>query len=305
MPFFVGSDDWVAQRNVAQAVDELGYDSLWSGDHPSLGSDCWTTLAAYAVLTRRVRLGSMVNCAYYRSPWLLACQVIDVDRASGGRAILGVGAGWLANEFALLRVPFPSAVDRVKYLTETVHELQRIFGSEPLENIFIATPEQVAVAGLARLAPQRPRIPIVVGGSGEKVILRLVAECSDVCSVESGKAQSPEEVAHKFEIARAYCQKRGRAPDSLIHSHYLNVFAFGESESELSNEIARLPAVLRPAAVRGRTAFTLRGVIEYYRSIVAAGANYLIFAPFSSHERTVRLFAERVMPELQDSLREV
>ncbi len=296
------SNDWIAQRDLAQAVDALDYDSLWAIDHPSWYSDCWTTLAAYAATTNRVRLGSLVSCIYYRSPWLLARQTIDVDRVSNGRAILGVGAGWLANEFAIQRIPFPSTTARMTYFTETVHELQRIFRSPPVTDIFSATSDELAAAGLAGLSVQQPRIPLLVGGSGEKVTLRLVAECSDACSVESDKASSPEEVAHKFEVAHRYCQERGRPTESLIRSHYHNVFALAESDAELADQIERLPPADRPFAVVGDNAFTLRDLVHYYRPIVAAGANYLMFTVFGgvNTERIVRLFAKRAMPELRE-----
>src|SRR5712692_2499904 len=87
-----GPDAWSEQRDFAQAIDELGYDSAWVGDHPLISSDCWTTLAAFAAVTRRVRLVS-TSCAAYRSSAMLARQAADVDRLSNGRLVLGLGAG--------------------------------------------------------------------------------------------------------------------------------------------------------------------------------------------------------------------
>lgn len=83
--------DWQRFIQLVQRMEELGVDSYWSYDHPAAHADCWTALSALAVSTEKIRLGTMVDCIYYRSPYLLARQAADVDRASGGRLVLGLG----------------------------------------------------------------------------------------------------------------------------------------------------------------------------------------------------------------------
>src|SRR6185436_10332788 len=94
--FAVGSGpfaDWAERLEFVRMAEDLGFDACWAYDHPTRLADCWTTLAALAVATKKIRLLSLVSCIYYRSPILLARQAADVDRLSGGRLILGIGIG--------------------------------------------------------------------------------------------------------------------------------------------------------------------------------------------------------------------
>jgi alkanesulfonate monooxygenase SsuD/methylene tetrahydromethanopterin reductase-like flavin-dependent oxidoreductase (luciferase family) len=112
--------DWPALRVWAQDVERLGFDSLWIGDHTTFYPvDCWTTLAAVAVHTERLRLGPLVSCVYYRPPALLARMAADVDRLSGGRLVLGLGIGDIPKEFQQLGLAEPPFPERAAALTET------------------------------------------------------------------------------------------------------------------------------------------------------------------------------------------
>src|SRR5262249_21621707 len=117
--------DGPTRLRFARAVDELGLDSLWVPDHPIFATDCWTALAAYAAVTGRVRLGPMVSCHLYPSALAPARQAADVDRLSGGRAVLGIGAGWLAFEFELMGLSLPDPPERLAALRRTLAELRR------------------------------------------------------------------------------------------------------------------------------------------------------------------------------------
>src|SRR5579859_3957982 len=101
------SGDWAKAKEIVQAAEELGFDSLWLPDHPLLGWDSWTMLAGLAEATKRIRLGTMVSCVYYRNPVHLARAVADVDRISGGRVVLGIGSGDMPWEFEQLGMPYP------------------------------------------------------------------------------------------------------------------------------------------------------------------------------------------------------
>src|SRR5438552_4119625 len=94
--------DWSTVVAMARLVEALEFDSLWVADHPTTGSDCWTTLAALAMVTTRIRLGSLTSCVFYRHPVVLARMAADVDRISNGRLVLGLGIGDHANELAQL-----------------------------------------------------------------------------------------------------------------------------------------------------------------------------------------------------------
>jgi hypothetical protein len=115
--------DGATRLRFAQAADELGLDSLWVSDHPTVTMDCWTTLAAFAAVTKRVRLGPLVSCVFYRSPFQLARHAADVDRLSGGRLILGLGTGSFLSELVPMGLPIPNNADRRRAAWREVGEV--------------------------------------------------------------------------------------------------------------------------------------------------------------------------------------
>src|SRR5690349_20804141 len=132
---------------LARAVEELGFDSLWAADHPLFTTDCWTTLAAFAAVTRRVRLGPLVACVFYRGAVALARGAADVDRLSGGRLVLGIGTESLPPEFPLMGLPPPTNSDRRRALDGALAELSRLWRDDPAE--FSRPDSGVPIAGSA------------------------------------------------------------------------------------------------------------------------------------------------------------
>src|SRR6266851_4948261 len=124
--------DWSMVVAMAQLLEELEFDSLWVGDHPTNRSDCWTTLAALAMVTTRIRLGSLTSCVFYRHPTVLARMAADVDRMSNGRLVLGLGIGDYAEEFAQLGLTFPNVRGRQLALEETIQILRGVWSESPL-----------------------------------------------------------------------------------------------------------------------------------------------------------------------------
>jgi alkanesulfonate monooxygenase SsuD/methylene tetrahydromethanopterin reductase-like flavin-dependent oxidoreductase (luciferase family) len=124
--------DWSALLDWAQTVERLGFDSFWIGDHTTLSwRDCWTALTAVALRTRRVRIGPLVSCVYYRPPALLARMAADVDRLSGGRLVLGLGVGDIPTEFAQLGLPYLPLPRRQAALAETVEIVRGLWSGVP------------------------------------------------------------------------------------------------------------------------------------------------------------------------------
>jgi alkanesulfonate monooxygenase SsuD/methylene tetrahydromethanopterin reductase-like flavin-dependent oxidoreductase (luciferase family) len=187
--------DFETAAGVARAADELGFDSIWLYDHlqtrdgdPDAVLECWTTLAALARETKRVRLGQIVTCALYRNPGLLAQIANTLDAASGDRVFLGLGAGWDEREYVDFEYgeALPPVRERLAHLEHTLQVLRARRGNRP----------------------------ILVGGAGEKVLLRLVAQYADACNLTD--SFDPDFYRHKLDVLRSHCDALGRDYDAIL-----------------------------------------------------------------------------------------
>jgi alkanesulfonate monooxygenase SsuD/methylene tetrahydromethanopterin reductase-like flavin-dependent oxidoreductase (luciferase family) len=190
-----GTSDFEELVETAQRAESLGFDSVWLYDHlqtrdgdPEPVLECWTTLAALARETSRVRLGQIVTCALYRNPGLLAQMARTVDAASGNRVFLGVGAGWDEREYVDFEYgdALPPVRERLAHLERTLQVLRARRGDRP----------------------------ILVGGAGEKVLLRLVAQYADACNLTD--SFDPAFYRHKLDVLRGHCDAVGRDYGSIL-----------------------------------------------------------------------------------------
>jgi F420-dependent oxidoreductase-like protein len=230
---------------VARTADAAGFEFLAVMDHffqigpvgpaedPML--EAYTTLGFLAAHTTRVKLLTLVTGALYRHPGILAKQVTTLDVVSGGRAWLGVGAGWYEEEAVGLGVPFPSWSERFERLEETLQIVTRMFAgdTEP----FTGKHYQLARPLNSPAPLSRPRPPIMVGGSGEKKTLRMVAQYGDACNLFAGP-----DLAHKLEVLREHCAAQGRDYDSIYRTALLpmHVGADGSGVDELLGRLREL-----------------------------------------------------------------
>ena len=313
--------DWPARLALARALERLGFDSHWIPDHPVYNADCWTTLAALAVSTARIRLGPLVACVGYRSPALLARQAADVDRLSGGRLVLGLGTGFLAPEYGYLGLSLPPALERARQLAETVEVVHGLWGTAPgasslpdqsYREPFLGLPGPAPLAyrgahyqldgGLLRHGPvQRPRVPVLIAGGGERTTLRQVARYADASNfgpvASAGNATDPDAVRRKLDALRRHCDDLGRPFDSVLPTHFVNPVVLAETSEALADKREALPPVYR-ALQQGLYA-TPDEAVAFYRALVEAGLRYFIpqLATYDDLE-TARLLAERVLPAL-------
>jgi F420-dependent oxidoreductase-like protein len=208
---------WAKAVEVAEAAEALGYDSLWVYDHvhnvpvPAHEAvfECWTTLAAISQRTSRVRLGQMVGCASYRNPGLLAKIAANVDVISGGRLDWGIGAGWYEHEYRAYGYDFPPARDRIAMLRETV-EIVRSLWTGP-DTTYSGKHFTLSGAQCDPKPLQDPHPPILIGGGGEQLTLRVVARLAD----RSNFGGKPDEFAHKCEVLQRHCDAVGRDYDEI------------------------------------------------------------------------------------------
>ncbi len=227
---------------VAQAADELGFASAWLGDHfhPSPRGpreapfECWITTAAVARDTRRIRIGQAVTGNGYRHPALLAKMASTVDVLSHGRLICGIGAGWHEQEYRAYGYDFPNTADRLRHLGEAVQVILAMWTQE--EAVFEGKYYQIRGAINQPKGAQQPHIPLLIGGGGEKVTLKLVAQYGDACNVFGDL----ETIKHKFAVLKAHCEAVGRDYES-IHRTAGTFCSIGETDEQAR---AKFPAAL-------------------------------------------------------------
>src|SRR5437660_10321521 len=224
--------------SVAQTADEYGYESAWLVDHfhtipqPSqeVTFECWTTTAAVARDTKRIRIGQAVTCNGYRNPALLAKMASTVDVLSHGRLNFGIGAGWYEHEYRAYGYDYPDAPDRLRLLREALQVIRAMWTEE--EATFEGKYYQVRGAINQPKGVQKPHIPLLIGGGGEKVTLKLVAQYGDACNIGGDL----ETIKHKFDVIKKHCEAVGRDYNS-IHRTSTTVCHIAETDEQAFAQI--------------------------------------------------------------------
>jgi F420-dependent oxidoreductase-like protein len=222
-----------AMTRVARTADELGFASAWLVDHvytaphPSqeINFECWTTTAAVARDTHRIRIGQLVSCNGYRNPALLAKMASTVDVLSHGRLNFGIGAGWNEQEYRDYGYDYPEAPERVGRLREAVQVIRALWTQE--EAVFEGKYYQVHGAINQPKGVQQPHIPLLIGGDGEQVTLKLVAQYADACNI---RGDLPT-IQRKFAILKQHCESVGRDYES-IHRTVAGYCSIGETDEQ-------------------------------------------------------------------------
>ena len=230
---------------VTQKAEALGFDSVWLFDHvhstvsphpaEQMIFECWTSTAALARDTSRIRIGQVVTCNSFRHPALLAKMASTVDVLSHGRLDLGLGAGWYEAEYRAYGYPYPNTSTRLRQLRESLHILKALWTEE--EAVFEGKYFQVRGAINQPKGVQRPHIPILIGGKGEQVTLKLVARYGDACNLTHPDAQ---ELHRKFALIRRYCDEIRRDYQTIRRTIYLHA-CLGETYAEAVAKIESLP----------------------------------------------------------------
>lgn len=230
-----------AMTRVAQESERLGFDSIWLYDHfhtvpkptQEVTFECWVSTAALARDTQRVRIGQIVTCNSYRNPALLAKMASTVDVLSHGRLYFGIGAGWYEHEYRAYGYPFPDGPERLRSLRDALQIIRAMWTQE--EAVFEGKYHQVRGAINQPKGVQKPHIPILIGGSGEKVTLKLVAQYADACNLSGSIAN----IRHKLDVIRQHCENVGRDFESIKRTVIIDDCAIAETEDEV---LAKLPS---------------------------------------------------------------
>lgn len=266
---------------VASECEALGYDSFWIMDHlvqiDYVGSreepimEAFTTLAALATLTEKIKLGPLCACNLFRNPALVAKMGATIDRISGGRFFLGLGAGWFEDEARRYGYAFEGDRTRLARLEEAVQIIDKAWTEErpTFRGRFYSIEDYI----LSPKPIQKPRPKILIGGEGEKVTLRLVAKYADACNLFG----IGEDLERKLEILKRHCKDVGRDYSKILKTKLASVM-FADSRDDALKKIGRY----KPPWVDAKTyasGFLLGSPSEIARQVSSlrdVGVDYLI-----------------------------
>src|SRR5215469_14566245 len=236
--------NWKALLDRTKLCEKLGFHSIWLVDHMWTGQmpdldhvECLAAMSGLAAATEAIRIGTLVICNSYRNPALLAKSLCTIDQISGGRLEIGLGAGWMAEEYRAYGYQFPSMGERLKQLAEGLEILKQML-TEKRAN-FQGRYYTVADAINNPKGVQKPHPPITIGGSGEKVMLKLVAKYADRWNCPAGY-QSFEQ---KFNVLKQHCKDMGRDISTIDISEQLLV-CIGKTEDEVAQKWKMAQAIL-------------------------------------------------------------
>ena len=296
-------DKYETMSLCAQEAERAGFDAVWVFDHfhtvpqPRLESvfECWTSMAGLARDTTTVRLGQMVTCNSYRPPSLLAKMASSIDVMSHGRLILGIGAGWYEPEYTAYGYDFPDTPDRLRMLRESLQVIKAMWAED--EASFEGRFYRIRDAINEPKPVQKPHPPIWIGGGGERVTLKLVAQYGDGCNIGGDIAT----VRHKLDALREHCDAVGRDYDSI--SKTMELYAMLGDAAEVDRVVAGAArrtgadeSFIRSWHPHHGDADRIAGIIESY---VEAGIEYFIVnLPNAFEGGVITRFAEEIFPRV-------
>jgi F420-dependent oxidoreductase-like protein len=287
--------NWQSLLGRAQLCEKLGYHSIWLVDHmwtrgmPDLDHmECLTAMSGLAAATSKLRIGTLVICNSYRNPALLAKSLCTIDQISNGRLEVGIGAGWMDEEYKAYGYEFPSMGVRLKQFEEGVHIMKLMFTEK--RATFKGRHYTIQDAINSPKPVQQPHPPITIGGSGEKVMLKLVARFADRWNCPAGY----ESFEHKFNVLKQHCKDLGRDVNTIDVSEQLLV-CIGQNDAEVEQKW-KMAQGLKPFSTTGIKG-TPKQLIEELKKRVAMGiTTFTIFFSDFAPPPTIELFAREVMP---------
>jgi F420-dependent oxidoreductase-like protein len=292
---------WSEMLDLWRKADTWGYDSLWNFDHffpifvdpagPCL--EGWTTLAALGQATTRARIGQLVNGNTYRNPCVLAKMAATLDHICGGRLNLGIGAGWFELEHRAFGIDFKSVRGRLESLDESCQILKGMFRGERFSLAGKHYTIQDAM-GLPRPV-QDPHPPIMIGGTGEKILLRIVARHADMWNANG----SAERMAHLIDVIRRHGDAVGRDAEQIEKTVMMPLCYGGGSERE--QFVTRLVAGMQQCSPEEARLRIMMGskdecldTVARYRAAGVTHFIFMLFQPVFPDE--IQAFAEDVAP---------
>jgi F420-dependent oxidoreductase-like protein len=227
-------------RDVVLECERLGYDSVWLDDHLMFGKqpilECWTTLSALSALTSKIRLGTMVTCSSFRNPALLTKMATTLDVISNGRLELGIGAGEQKKEYVAYGIPFSEPRERIGRMKESVEIIKKLWIEEKAS--YRGKYYRINEAMCEPKPLQKPHPPITIGGSGEKLTLKVTAQHAN--RFDWGLVPSLKMYKHKLDTLESHCKNVGRDFHEIERSCWLGGRIFiANNRKELDAQVMR------------------------------------------------------------------
>jgi len=288
-----------AMTKVAQAADRGPWDAVWVYDHfhtvpePTLETtfECWTITSTLVRDTKRVRVGQMVGCNGYRNPALYAKIASTVDVASHGRLNAGIGAGWYEQEWRSYGYGFPELKERMGMFKEACEIIHRMWTEDypTFKGRYYTIDRPINEPK----GVQKPHPPLWIGGSGERVTLRLVAQFGDACNVGG----DPDTIRHKLAVLRQHCETVGRNYDDIVKSAEAEVLVIGRGDDP---EQARARARGYGGFREGTVVADADDVAAHLRTLIKAGIDYfIVYVPGVAYDQEpLHRFETEVIPQL-------
>jgi F420-dependent oxidoreductase-like protein len=309
------ADQWSAMLGVARAAESGPFESIWVFDHfhtvpvptEEATHEAWTLMAALGAATQRVRLGQMCTCMAYRNPVYLAKVAATVDVVSGGRAEMGIGAGWYEHEWRAYGYGFPSAGERLGMLDEGVQIMRQAWATGTAT--FEGKHYQVNGAICRPLPLQEGGIPLWIAGGGERKTLRIAAKYAAYTNFDG----TPDVFQHKSGLLAEHCRDVGTDYGAIVRSANYNI-VIAETEAGVQERLARLRDYFAPLMPADRLESTMRNyaeshltgtpeqVAERLSALQKIGMTYAIlyFPGVATDYSMVDLFVREVVPALAD-----
>ncbi|MRN69200.1 MAG: TIGR03560 family F420-dependent LLM class oxidoreductase [Nitrosopumilales archaeon] len=291
-------------KSISVAADRIGFGSICAYDHfiPFYSDDrdknifeCFTLLSALAAITERIKIGQIVTCNSYRNPSLVAKMVSTLDIMSNGRVELGIGAGWYEQEYIAYGYHFPSNVSRIKQLDESLSIIKAMWKEERAS--FEGKYYRIKEAICNPKPIQKPHPIIMIGGSGEKYLLKVVAKHADRYNLFFG---TPNEMKTKISVLKEHCKSIGRDYKELQYSIVLPCIIKGTDQevNQVLVQYKRKDKTLEEYLqylVGGVAVGTPEKVLQGIKKYIDIGVTHFILHFIGLDETTLRLFDAKVI----------
>jgi F420-dependent oxidoreductase-like protein len=292
-------------KNLATKAEKSGFDSFWVMDHfhqisgvgkqedPML--EGWTTISVLAGITSRIKLGTLVTGIIYRHPSVLAKMGATLDVLSKGRLFMGIGAAWNREESFAYGIPFPPNKERLLRLEEAIQIIRKMWTEEEPAATFNGKYYQINNAYCNPKPIQKPSPPIMIGGSGERLTLKIIAKYADACNLYG----SAETVKRKLSILNEHCKSVGRDYDSILKTK-LGFIVIDNDKEMVEKRVQQISKVMPEDRFREFVIYgTPEEVLKQIELLEDVGMQYLIVDLESYRElEALEIFADSVMKKM-------